>query len=174
MRLLGLFPEAGPFIGRNLFVDTRGVRLGGSSVTLGGPLGLGGPVVPRASYQWLLFEELDGGQPAGAQTFEFRGPNIPFVGAITEVDLFTNSDVGEWQIQMSVEGLGSIFKSSQSGEILSEEGFFRVLPAGFWPETEGLTFPIPSSGARPLIRFRRETSKEKNIVVRVLIVAHPA
>ena len=135
---------------------------------------MAGVVVPRASYQWLLFEELDGGAPAGAQTFEFTGPNIPVVGAITEVDLFTTDDVGQWQIQIGVESLGSIFKTTQSQEQLTEEGYFRVLPKGFWPETEGLTFPIPSSGLRPRIRIRREDAVQPNLRIRVLMVAHPA
>ncbi len=177
LRLTGLFDLAGPFVARDLSIGTGRVRLGGGTSALGGlggVPGIGGVPPPRASYQWLLFEEVDGGSPSGEQTFTFLGPAIPFVGAITEVDLITEDTKGEWQVNIEVEGLGPIFRTSQSGEVLTEAGFFRPLPQGFWPETEGLTFPLPAPGYVPRFRIRRPDASQKNMRFRLFIVAHPA
>lgn len=175
LRLLGLFDPPGPFIGRDLRVASGRIRLAGGSGVPG--LGLGGVSVarvPRASYQWLHFDEVDGGDPAGEQTFTFEGENIPFVGAITEVDLFTDDDKGDWQVQIGVNGIGSIFRTSLPDEVLEDAGFFRIPKKGFWPETEGLTFPLPSPGLTPFIKLRRPDGAQKNLTYRLLLVAHPS
>ncbi len=177
LRLWTLFDIAGPFLGREFRVGTNDLRLSGGSVSLG-PGGISPAVLgassPRASYQWLLFETLDGSQPKGPTTFEFAGPPIGFVGAITEVDVVSSDPGTDWRMQISVDGQGSIFQSSQSSEILPEAGFFRPTPPGFWPETEGLTFPLPAPGLVPRIKVFRSTKKPKNLTLRVLIVAHPS
>lgn len=177
IRLLGLFEDAGPFVARDLSVRTGRVRLGGGTSALGalgGVPGIGGVPPPRASYQWLLFEELDGSAPAGEQTFTFDGPAIPFVGAVTEVDLITEKTKGDWQVAIEIAGLGPIFRTTQAGEDLVGAGFFRAIPEGFWPETEGITFPLPGPGYQPRIRIRRPDAAQKNLVFRLFMVAHPA
>lgn len=177
IRLLGLFDLAGPFVARDLSVRSGRIRLGGGTSALGGLGGLpgiGGVPPPRASYQWLLFEEIDGGSPAGEQIFTFEGPSIPFVGAVTEIDLIAEGGTGNWQVNIEIAGLGPIFRTSQSGEDLAEAGFFRPIPPGFWPETEGITFPLPGPGYVPRIRFRRPDSAQANLVFRLFMVAHPA
>ncbi len=175
LRLLGLFEFPGPFIGRDLRVASGRIRLAGGSGVPG--LGLGGvPIarVPRASYQWLHFDEVDGGEPEGPQIFTFFGEMIPFVGAITEVDFFTDNDEGDWQIQIGVVGQGSIFRTTLPDENLEDAGFFHVPQRGFWPETEGLTFPLPAPGLTPFIKLRRPGDSEENLRYRLLIVAHPS
>lgn len=175
--LRGEFPIAGPFLGRDLSIDTTKLRLSGTGGA--GAFGIGpglppGGVAPRASYQWLLFETIDGGSPSGAQEFIFEGETIPFVGAITEVDVIAEEKLDDWQMRIEVSGLGPIFRTSQSAEIFIDQGWFRPTPPGFWPETEGLVFPLPSPGSRPVIRFRRTEDNLKNLTIRVLIVAHPS
>lgn len=177
--LTGPFEIQGPFIGRDLSTNSNRIRVGGSSATLGGlggalPGGGLAAVPPRASYQWLFFHELDGASPAGPTTFTIEGPPIGFVGAITEVDVTSQSDPGNWQMRISLEGYGSIFQTSQPLVTLTESGFFRPTPPGFWPETEGLVVPIDSAGRKPVLEFFRPGSVSPNLLVRVLIVAHPA
>ncbi len=177
IRLWGLFDQLGPFLGRDLSVQSRAIRLAGGSGIAGGVAGLPGVSVPRApsaSYQWLHFANLDGAVPAGEQLITIEGEPIPFIGAITEVDIQVEPTISQWQMQVGVVGLGSIFRTSQPREPLTEAGFFRPIPAGFWPETEGLTFPVPSSGLRPYVKFFRPDDRQRNLTVRIFIVAHPS
>ncbi len=177
IRLWGLFDQLGPFLGRDLSVQSRKIRLAGGSGIAGGVAGLpsvSAPRAPSASYQWLHFDKIDGAIPAGAQTFLLEGEPIPFIGAITEVDVQVEPKVSQWQIQVGVAGLGSIFRTSQPLEPITEAGFFRPIPAGFWPETEGITFPIPASGLRPFVKIFRPDNRQRNLTIRIFIVAHPA
>ncbi len=177
--LRGEFPTSGPFVGRDLRTQSDKVRLSGTGgVGIAGTVGLPpgpppGGIAPRASYQWLLFETIDGSVPGGAAEFTFEGETIPFVGAITEVDVVSSVPVDQWQMRVEVSGLGPIFRTQQSAETFIDQGWFRPTPPGFWPETEGLVFPIPSPGSRPIIRVRRITDGVSNLTLRVLLIAHP-
>lgn len=176
-RILGRFRLAGPFVGRDLRVFSQNVRLGGSVGRPGLP-GIpagdeAGPQAPTGSYQWLFFEEISGVSPAGPQTFEFLGPPIGFVGAVTEVDVSKEMAGGAWQMQVGIDGVGPIFRTSQADEQLFAEGFWRPIPLQFWPETEGIVFPLPSAGLRPKLVFRRPDDVQPNLLIKVLIVAHP-
>ncbi len=175
-RLDGPYQIQGPFLGRDLRVNSDKIRLSGTTVS--GMAGLTpgsiGALAPRSSYQWLFFETIDGAVPAGAQDFAFEGPPIPFVGAITEVDVIATDPTNDWQMRVSLDGYGTIFKTSQSALILEGDGFFRPTPPGFWPETEGLTVPIDQSGRIPRIEVRRNSDTAPSLTLRVLIVAHPA
>lgn len=172
------FPAAG--ISRPLQVRPSKISLGGDGTTVigvdsdGNPILEDEPEVPQGSYQWLFFETLDGAVPAGPTTFTIRGEPIPFRGAITEIDVMSSDPGADWQMRISLEGQGSIFRSSQAPVTLAGGGFFRPTPPGFWPETEGVVYPIPVSGAVPILEFFRATSVAPLLTVRVLIVAHPA
>lgn len=178
--LRGLRPVTGPFLGRDLRTGTERLRLSGTGgAGVSGVVGVGpgpppGGFAPSASYQWLLFETIDGNVPAGAAEFTFEGETIPFVGAITEVDVVSSEPVDQWQMRLEVSGQGPIFRTQQSGEILIDQGWFRPTPPGFWPETEGLVFPLPSPGSRPIVRVRRVGGGVANLTLRVLIVAQPS
>lgn len=177
-RIIGRFRLPGPWPGRDLTTKSHLIRLSGGA-SRPGIAGLPGPgefapSVPRSSYQWLFFDTLSGTLPAGVATFDFDGPPIPFVGAITEVDVIASDPGVTWQMQISVQGQGPIFRTSQPLESLDAEGFFKPTPPGFWPETEGLVFALPASGLMPHLRFTRDTDLEVNLTVRVLIVAHPS
>jgi len=176
----GAFDMTGPFIGRDLRTQSQKVRLSGTGgVGIEGVVGLGpgpppGGIAPSASYQWLLFETIDGGVPAGAQEFVFEGETIPFVGAVTEVDVIASEPVDQWQMRIEISGQGPIFRTTQSQEILVDQGWFRPTPPGFWPETEGLVFPLPAPGSRPVVKVRRIASGVANLTLRVLVVAQPS
>ncbi len=177
LRLWGLFDEAGPFQGRDLSVGSGRIRLGETSVSrgsLGLSAGLGGPRAPRPSYQGLFFDTVSGSVPAGEQEFNFELDGIPFVGAITEVDVIAEPPIGLWQMKLELEGEGTIFRVRQDDEVLPGAGWFRPTPPGFWPETEGITFPVSSSGRRPIISVRRPDDAQPNLILRVFIVAHPS
>lgn len=178
--LLGAFDAAGPFLGRDLRTQSDKVRLSGTGgVGIAGTVGLGpgpppGGFAPSASYQWLLFETIDGSVPPGLQEFTFEGPTIPFVGAVTEVDVIASEPVDQWQMKVEISGQGPIFRTTQSQEIFIDEGWFRPTPPGFWPETEGLVFPLPSGGSKPVVKVRRITGGVANLTLRVLLVAQPS
>lgn len=178
--LRGLHPFTGPFLGRDLRTGTERLRLsgtGGSGVP--GVVGVGpgpppGGFAPSASYQWLLFETVDGGGAPAEELFTFTGPTIPFVGAVTEVDVISSDPGTAWQMRISISGQGPIFRTSQSADILIDQGWFRPTPPGFWPETEGLVFPLPSPGSSPVVEVRRVGRSLNNLTLRVLVVAHPS
>lgn len=176
----GAFDMTGPFLGRDLRTQTSRVRLAGTGgVGIEGVVGLGpgpppGGFAPSASYQWLLFETIDGSVPAGAQEFTFEGPTIPFIGAVTEVDVIASEPVDQWQMKIEISGQGPIFRTTQSAETFIDEGWFRPTPPGFWPDTEGLVFPLPTGGSRPVVKVRRITGAVANLTLRVLLVAQPS
>ena len=178
--ILGAFDMTGPFLGRDLRTQTAKLRLAGTGgVGIEGVVGLPpgpppGGVAPTASYQWLLFETIDGSVPAGAAEFVFEGPTIPFVGAVTEVDVIASEPVDQWQMKVEISGQGPIFRTTQSAETFIDEGWFRPTPPGFWPETESLVFPLPSGGSRPVVKVRRVSSAVANLTLRVLLVAQPS
>lgn len=178
-RLWGVFGVTGPFPFRDLRLPVERVRLGSTSglvAGLGGAAGVAGGrgvEAPTGSYQWLLFDTFSGNVPAGAAEFSVAGPPIGFSGAITEVDVIASDPGSTWQMQISVDGQGSIFRTSQALVPLDGEGFFRPTPPGFWPETEGLVFPLPTSGLVPRVRVTRDHDLEPALTLRVLIVAHP-
>ena len=144
-----------------------------ASLAAGGDPALPVPA-PSPSWQWLFFQTLDGGVPAGAQRFSFRSEPIPFVGAITEIDVVSTDPGSDWQMRLSVEGVGPIFKTTQPTDLLRGAGFFRPTPPGFWPETEGLVFPLTSSGQVILLEFDRLSNVAPNLTVRVLVIAQPS
>ena len=178
--ILGAFDMTGPFLGRDLRTQTSRVRLSGTGgVGIEGVVGLGpgpppGGFAPSASYQWLLFETIDGSVPAGAQEFTFEGPTIPFIGAVTEVDVIASEPVDQWQMKIEISGQGPIFRTTQSQETFIDEGWFRPTPPGLWPDTEGLVFPLPTGGSRPVVKVRRITGAVANLTLRVLLVAQPS
>ena len=178
--LRGLHPFSGPFLGRDLRTGTDRLRLSGTGgAGVPGVVGLPpgpppGGFAPSASYQWLLFEEIDGGGAAEEELFTFTGPTISFVGAITEVDVISSDPGTAFQMRISVSGQGPIFRTQQSADILIDQGWFRPTPPGFWPETEGLVFPLPGPGSSPVVEVRRVGRSKNNLTLRVLVVAHPS
>lgn len=175
--LLKLFPFPGPGVPRFSGLPKGRIVLNSeAAAALAGAIGGGAGsslVAPVPSYQWLFFDTLDGGVPAGAAAFTFDGPPIPWIGAITEVDVISSEPGTFWQMRLSVPGQGSVFRTTQETDQLLEEGFFRPTPPGFWPETESLVFPLPVSGLVPRLEFRRLSDTAPNLTIRVLVVAQP-
>ncbi len=175
-KLLDLFPPPGLFLAKFRSVGSTKLRLNseGASALAGAIGGAEAPYIPTPSFQWLFFDTIDGASPAGAQTFSFESPPIPFIGAITEVDVISTEPGADWQMRLSVPGQGPIFHTTQPTDILTADGWFRPTPPGFWPETEGIVFPLPVSGSKVLLEFARTQASGLNLTVRVLIVAHPS
>jgi hypothetical protein len=153
-------------------VTQLGARVVGALGSAGASA-LVGEGVPNSSYQWLFFNTISGNDPVGSQSFTFFGPAIPFAGAITEVDVVATDPGDQWHMRLSVDTVGTIFRTSQPTDVLIEDGWFRPTPPGFWPETEGLVFTLPASGLVPQIQLRRLSDTAPNLTLRVLIVAQP-